>query len=627
MRITALITTFIVSVVVLITVLTATMVYYTVGGTFDANRERFMKREIHNIRSMFLDYVETRERLAADYANFPLIRVGAAYPKSTRPVVKNFMDSLNFFGKKHQFVLLDRQGELIHSTRESPFFDMKEKGLPESLNEETESGFSEIVKHNDRFYLKILAPVAYGGKLKGFFGCIVPARLMVESFELHKSEEFKISVSLLQNERTVAETNGEVKGITRTVEFMPPDYRISLTIDDRFQEEANRSLVIRLVLFRVCLAGLLIVAVLALMHRWIVRPLHTLGEMADKWGRGGAPESGSYRFWLKEFKDFRKRFEQMHSRLTRREEDLKRKTEELEQANARIRQDQSILIRQEKLSSIGQLAAGVAHELNTPISFVYSNFEILEGYLKSVTGLIEDYEKELDKDVVEALRAKYDMDYIMDDMKSLVPDNMEGLSRVTNIVSTLKDFSRVDQSDRLSSVNIEESIQTTLEVARNEIKYVADVETRFSGVGPVMVRPDEINQVFLNIIVNAAQAVKEAGERERGKIAIETWEEGDEVCCSISDTGPGISEEIMGKIFDPFFTTKPVGKGTGLGLNISYDIIVNRHGGTITVENAAGGGACFRIRLPRYQNREGRNGSDQNGSDRLSNEEKDHESE
>ena len=603
MRITTLITTFIVSVVVFITVLTATMVYYTVGGTFDANRERFMKREIHNIRSMFVDYVETRERLAADYADYPLIRLGVGYPESTRGVVKNFMSSLRVFVKKHQFVLLDRQGELIHSTRESPLFDMRGKGLPKSLNEEIESGFSEIVEHDGRFYLKILAPVAYRETLKGFFGCIVPARQMVEDFELQKSEAFKIRVSLLQKDRTVAETNGEVKGITRTVEFMPPDFRISLTIDDRFQEDANRSLVIRLVLFRICLAGLLIAAVLALMHRWIVRPLHTLGEMADQWGQGSAPESGSYRFWLKEFKDFRKRFEQMHSRLTQREEDLKRKTEELERANARIRQDQSILIRQEKLSSIGQLAAGVAHELNTPISFVYSNFEILEGYLNSVKGLIQEYEKELDKDVVRALRAKYDMDYILEDMESLVPDNMEGLSRVTHIVSTLKDFSRVDQSDRLSSVNIEKSIQTTLEVARNEIKYVADVETRFSNVGPVMVRPDEINQVFLNIIVNAAQALKEAGERERGTITIETWEDRENVCCSISDTGPGIGEDIMGKIFDPFFTTKPVGKGTGLGLNISYDIIVNRHGGTITVENAAGGGACFRICLPADQNR------------------------
>jgi signal transduction histidine kinase len=478
---------------------------------------------------------------------------------------------------------------------------MRGKGLPKSLNEEIESGFSEIVEHDGRFYLKILAPVVYGEKLKGFFGCIVPARLMVEDFELHKSEEFKISVSLLQNDRTVAGTNTDIKGITRTVEFMPPDYRISLTIDDRFQEEANQSLIIRLVLFRICLAGLLMAVALALMHRWLVRPLHTLGEMADQWGRGRAPESGSYRFWLKEFKDFRKRFEQMHSRLIQREEDLKRKTDELERANARIRQDQSILIRQEKLSSIGQLAAGVAHELNTPISFVYSNFEILEGYLKSVKGLIDEYEKELDKDVVKELREKYDMDYILEDMESLVPDNMEGLSRVTHIVSTLKDFSRVDQSDRLSSVNIEESIQTTLEVARNEIKYAADVETRFSNVGPVMVRPDEINQVFLNIIVNAAQAVKEADQRERGTITIETWEDRENVCCSISDTGPGIDEEVMGKIFDPFFTTKPVGKGTGLGLNIAYDIIVNRHGGTITVENAADGGACFRICLPLYK--------------------------
>ena len=614
MRFTVLITTFIVSVFVLITVLTAAMVYYTVDRTFEADRERYMKRQIHHIRSMFVSYVDTREKLAADYADYPLIRLGVRKPDSTRQIVKNFMDTLRFFGKKHQFVLLDRQGELIYSTMPAPIFDMKKEDFPANLNEDADSGFSELVEHNGRFYLNILAPVAYRGQLKGFFGCILPAELMVDDLEVHESEGFNMHVSVLKNERTVAETGGKPDGITRTVEFMPPDFRISLTIDNRFQEEANRSLVTRLVLFRICLAGLLIVAVLALMHRWIIKPLHTLGEMADQWGKGRAPESGSYRFWIKELKDFRKRFEQMHSRLLQREEDLKKKTEELERANARIRQDQSILIRQEKLSSIGQLAAGVAHELNTPISFVYSNFEILEGYLKSIRGLIDEYEKELDKDVTAALREKYDMDYILEDMASLVPDNLEGLSRVTSIVSTLKDFSRVDQSDRLSSVNIEESIQTTLEVARNEIKYVADVETRFAGVRAVMVRPDEINQVFLNIIVNAAQAVKEADLRERGKITIETWEDDEAVYCSICDTGPGIGDEVIGKIFDPFFTTKPVGKGTGLGLNISYDIIVNRHGGTITVENAREGGACFQIRLP---------------ADRtpLPNEEEEHESE
>ncbi|MCF8045442.1 MAG: hypothetical protein K9J83_06240 [Desulfarculaceae bacterium] len=598
MRLTTLITTFIASVFVLITVLTAVTVYYTVDRTFDAEQERFMQRQIHHIRSMLLDYIETRERLVEDYAEFPLIRLGARYPDSTRPVVKSFMDTLRILGKKQQFVLLNRQGNLIYSTRDAPVFGMEQKDLPGSLAEFSESVFSELVEHEGAFYLKILAPVAYNHQLKGFFGCILPARRMVESLDYQKDDGFPMQVSIRKNEQTVAEAGGEVEGITRAAEFIPPDYRISLTIDDHFQKEANRSLVIRLVLFRVCLAGLVIAAVLALMHRWIIKPLHILGEMADHWGRGRAPEIESYRFWLKELKDFRQQFEQMHSRLLQREADLKKKTEELERANTRIRQDQSILIRQEKLSSIGQLAAGVAHELNTPISYVYSNFEILEGYLKSIRSLIDEYEKELDREIVDGLREKYDMDYILEDMDSLVPDNLEGLSRVTDIVSTLKDFSRVDQSDRLSAVRIEESIQTTLEVARNEIKYVADVQTRFSGVRPVMVRPDEINQVFLNIIVNAAQAIKEAGEKERGRITIETWEDQEMVCCLISDTGPGIPEDVMDKIFDPFFTTKPVGKGTGLGLNISYDIIVNRHGGTLTVDSPEGGGACFRICLP-----------------------------
>ncbi|MFO7752816.1 MAG: HAMP domain-containing sensor histidine kinase [Desulfobacteraceae bacterium] len=598
MRFATLITTFIVSAFVLITVLTSTVVYYTVDSTFEKGQERFIQRQLHNVRSMFINYVDTRERLVNDYAKFPMIRLGARHPESTRRIVNDFMDTLRFFGEKHQFVMLDRRGNLIHKTLDTPVPDMKGTGLLNRVKDSAKGGFSEIVKHDGEFFLNILAPVKDKDLVNGFFGCLLPVRLMVETLELQKGDGINMHVSIRKNDLVIARAGGEAEGLTRTVEFMPPDYLISLSISDGFREEANHSLVISLVLFRVCLAGLLIVGVLALMHRWIVQPLHIFGDMADQWGRGEAPETGSYRFWLKEFKDFRKQFEHMHARLLKREADLKKKTEELEAANERIRQDQSILIRQEKLSSIGQLAAGVAHELNTPISFVYSNFEIMEGYLNSIKKVITEYEEKLDEEVVREIRGRYDMDYIMEDIESLVPDNLEGLVRVTDIVSTLKDFSRVDQTDRFSLVNIEDSIRTTLEVARNEIKYVAEVTTRFGGVGQVMCRADEINQVFLNIIVNAAQAVKEAGKTERGEILIETWEEDTAVCCSITDTGPGIPDEVIDKVFDPFYTTKPVGKGTGLGLNIAYDIVVNRHKGRLKVENSDRGGACFTVSLP-----------------------------
>ncbi|MBN1803897.1 MAG: HAMP domain-containing protein [Sedimentisphaerales bacterium] len=277
-----------------------------------------------------------------------------------------------------------------------------------------------------------------------------------------------------------------------------------------------------------------------------------------------------------------------------------------------LQRAQAQQVQNEKLTSIGQLAAGVAHEMNTPVGFVASNFQTLESYIKKIRGLVVKYDELIEqinslenaelknktKDI-DRYRDETKMDFILEDLNGLFSDSKEGLDRVTTIIQSLRDFSRIDQPGSRDEYDINKGIQATLVVAGNEIKYDADVKTEFSEVPKIFCHSGQINQVFLNILVNAAHAIKSQQRQDRGTITIRTYTSDDNnVVCEIADNGPGIPESNISKIFDPFFTTKPVGKGTGLGLSVSYDIIVNKHNGSLTVDSHVGKGTIFTITLP-----------------------------
>lgn len=262
------------------------------------------------------------------------------------------------------------------------------------------------------------------------------------------------------------------------------------------------------------------------------------------------------------------------------------------------REKDSILLQQDKLASIGQLAAGVAHEINNPIGFIMSNLETLKGYIEPITQYLSFTDTLCQRHLsAEELRlrdevaARLDINFITSDLPPLIAESTEGAERVKRIVLDLKDFARPDDSG-FKEADLNGLVRSTVNIVRNEIKYVAQLELHLSELPSIICNPQQINQVITNLLVNAAQAI--VGQ---GVITVCTRQEQEQVILSVSDTGHGIPEDIRKRIFDPFFTTKEVGKGTGLGLTISYDII-RKHGGSLSLESTPGVGTTFTIALP-----------------------------
>jgi signal transduction histidine kinase len=292
--------------------------------------------------------------------------------------------------------------------------------------------------------------------------------------------------------------------------------------------------------------------------------------------------------------------------------ELEEKNRKLEEAHLALRETQSQLLHAQKMESIGQLAAGVAHEINTPIQYIGDNGRFLRDSFREIIQILQTCRELLfaarSQTIPPDLLAKAEkylaengLDYLTEQIPAAINESLEGVDRIAEIVRAIKEFSHPGVKEK-SQLDVNQAIRTTLTLTRNEWRHVANVTTDFASDLPcVLCCPGQINQVLLNLIINAAQAIADTpavSQGGKGSIQIGTRRVEQSVEIRISDTGPGIPVAIRDRVFDPFFTTKPVGQGTGQGLFIAHDVIVKKHKGTIAFETELGHGTSFVIRLP-----------------------------
>lgn len=291
--------------------------------------------------------------------------------------------------------------------------------------------------------------------------------------------------------------------------------------------------------------------------------------------------------------------EVLFNKLSAKMVELGQQVEAYRRSEEQLRSTQAKLLQNEKLATIGQMAAGVAHEINNPLSFIISNLTSLQLYLGKFLTYFDTVQQTLAEGTdqtagieLQQLRRSLKLDYIANDTPSLINECLEGARRMQMIVQDMKCFSRMEQDEQCLA-DLHELIRSALSIAHHELKYLARVEQQLGDIPNISCYPQQIGQAVLNLLVNAAHALT-----DQGTITIRTRREGhDQVCLEVEDTGCGMTPEVLERIFDPFYTTKPVGKGTGLGLPITADIIHN-HNGTISVTSQPGTGSCFTILLP-----------------------------
>ena len=274
----------------------------------------------------------------------------------------------------------------------------------------------------------------------------------------------------------------------------------------------------------------------------------------------------------------------------------------VEERTQELKEAQREALHASRLASVGQLAAGIAHEINTPIQYIGDNLNFIQGAASAMIPLLSEARKLAEMtDAGHDFAGRFDaagLDFLLAETLPAVEQSLDGVAQVARIVQSMKEFSHPGTTQK-SAVNINSALDSTLVVSRNTWKHAAELETRFDPALPLVnCHPGEMNQVFLNLIINAAHAIEDSGKPLPGTIVVETALRGDFVEISVSDSGTGIADDIRERIFDPFFTTKEVGKGTGQGLAICYDVVVTKHGGEILVGGTVGQGAVFTIRLP-----------------------------
>lgn len=558
-----------------------------------------------NLSSQVDRFIDTRRIQLEDQAKHAIVKQTVMRPDTNQGLVSDFFSSQSIVGKQYTQQIYDFKGDKIFcSTRINA---MHKDGMPIDAYEDKprfadryqsiyqqKKPFSVDLGPQQQFW-EVALPIRYGNTVEGVLLTYIPVSEMMAALNL--TDVFNVQIKALTNSGQTIVWGDQSDQVWRPGTSGKSQLDLSYAIDMSSLEESFDSARNRLI------ASALVIAVAAIgfaivMGRWFfVRPLEKLQVFANELSEGSDPH-------LEKTKRITIEIQELSDRITLMAQKIHRREQALIQNNETLKNNQDTLVHAEKMAGLGQVTAGVAHEINNPIGFIMNNLSMLQEYhqfLKQLLGQFIDLRMKLPEEAQIALRhelgvieetlKKEDLDFVINDLDCITDESIAGAVRVRDITQALKGYAYSGEQSALTNIN--ECIESTLKMVWNELKYNCKVEKHFGELPQVNCMGGQINQVFMNLFVNASHAM----EGTQGVLSIRTVGKPDEVVITISDTGHGIKPEHLSRIFEPFFTTKGVGQGTGLGMSICYDII-KKHGGEISVESEVGQGTKFRIALP-----------------------------
>jgi signal transduction histidine kinase len=574
---------------VIITSLVSTHVVDLVNTEY----EKIAKGEISALNSSYRVFLNHHLILLKEQSQESLFVQGIMQPKRNIGKIKDYMAGLTLLGLKYEETLLDFEGSTLHSTA-ATHTNYKDFAWVKSLLNEEQSRSIQILAIDGQYFWCVAFPVIYNKHVEGVLLANIPLETVLAG-QIDVEVLDGLMIEVMMGTQTIAKFGKQAVGTKQTIQWEDAGVSFNFTVDQAYRNNALSDLVIKLGSY--IILAIVLTTLLAYLYgyRYFVKPILALSQLTSSLEKGHEPDAleGDLRFM--EFANLFSQFNLMSEKVARRERALKESYEKLSNTNDELKQSESQLVQSEKMASIGVLAAGVAHEINNPIGFIRSNLEVLEDYFSDIEKYYHEFNDGLasdeDKENHKKLAKKYELEFLFDDTPPLIKSSISGVDRVSDIVKNLKTFARIDQVEK-TLTDINEGLSATLNMVHNELKYNCKVHVDLRTLPRVHVFPGKLNQVFMNLLINAGQSISEQGD-----IFVRTFVKESNIVIEIEDTGSGIDSEYIAQIFTPFYTSKPIGQGTGLGLSISHQI-VEQHNGKIAVKSEVGKGSCFSVFIP-----------------------------
>ncbi|WP_284676532.1 sensor histidine kinase [Vibrio sinus] len=573
---------------------------------FEEHQEKFISQQMNALANDISNYLTLRKTVLEGYAKFPILIQGVMQPSSGLANSSDLLNGLSLLGESVPFHLLDLNGDLIYSTKPTSHCLPINKNLVQAAEGKPSQINVDVCQNNDAqsgAHWLLVVPVVYNHLVEGFLSAEIPTSLVSRYLGLSRFKN-EYQIQLQEHGKTLLRFGPNIESPYSNISLLNGAFSLIYRSDQSALKQAQMSVITNFTLYLV-----VVLLVMIILSRWLgkayfVQPLQQLRKLTKKLAAGESIPTNHKSERIQEIHDLATNFTLMAEKIERREKALTTANNSLTSLNEQTLKQQQMLVHSEKLASVGQLAAGVAHEINNPTSFVKSNIELLIQYTESIKsafllyGGLETHMARLQPEnptllEIADLKERVDLNYIVTDMSDLTFESLEGITRIQNIVKDLKSFSRVDEQTYHSVDINHDVIETSLRLLANQIKYKCQVKKELSALPSIDCKPSEISQVIMNLIINAYDAI----EHDDGEIKISTSVQEEFVVIEVSDNGTGIDNKEKLKLFDPFYTTKKVGKGTGLGLSICQAII-NKHGGEITVSSVVGQGSTFKVTLP-----------------------------